>query len=152
MCIILDKTPKFNTLSIIYQGPAVARNLSTLRSNLESCPHSRGDPSMQPLPCRRAQCALSWPLPMEWEDWFNSDIYMPARALSQCSKQPWLLCCHPSPKIHCKVDAAVTTPAGSRGLSEGRVREANRHSMSLFQSSFTIRIKNQLIKPCFCAG
>ena len=32
---------------------------------------------------------------------------------------PWLPCCHPSPKVQSKLDAAITTPTGGYGSSWG---------------------------------
>lgn len=42
------KISKYIMLLITYQEPFVARNVSVLRSNLERCPYSRGDPDVQP--------------------------------------------------------------------------------------------------------
>ena len=43
----LAKISKFSMLVITYRESVVARNLSISRSNLERCPCSRADPSVQ---------------------------------------------------------------------------------------------------------
>ncbi|XP_074423683.1 butyrophilin subfamily 1 member A1-like isoform X16 [Larus michahellis] len=55
----LAKMSKFSVLLVTYRESVAARNLSaSRRRTLSERPHSRGDPVVQPLPCRRAQRAL----------------------------------------------------------------------------------------------
>lgn len=88
----LGRISKFGILKITYQGSIqliifTARNLSTLRNDLERCPCSRGDPGCSLLSHGRDQQALGCPLFVEEDGWPTQAIF----GVASCSTSPWLL-------------------------------------------------------------